>query len=120
LPDNETNSFQKIPKSELITINIGQVLTVGPNIEIPNPVGLSFPIQIQAADKPEPYEGRFEFVSERLEAGASVSIVKNTIKKTEGFTSIPNGVHLYSVSVSPYKYGLVQVEAITVDLTPYD
>jgi hypothetical protein len=119
LPDNEKKSIFSISKSRLVTINIGPTINGSINIAPFPPAGQSKIVSVESADKPEPYEGKFERVSKILSSNSNVSVVKNTIRPTE-VTSIPNGNFLYSVSIRPYKYGLVQVEAITVNLTFYD
>jgi hypothetical protein len=120
LPDNLSEQKIEIPEVELLTINIPPVITGAVSIA-DRPGGiLTARITILEAPKPPPYGGSFPLVSEVLVANVSTSVIRNTFSQTTSTpTTIPTGVYLYSSSVRPYKYGLVQVEAITVDFAPY-
>ena len=118
LPNNIVQKKIVDPDVELLTINIPPVIIEEFLIKIPQPLFRSFQVNIQAADKPEPYEGSFPSVLESLVATASTSVITNTFSQSTPSTFL-TGVYLYSSSVRPYKYGLVQVEAITVDISPY-
>jgi hypothetical protein len=63
-------------------------------------------------------DGSREIVNLSSSASIETSLVYQDYARTSP-TEIPSGNCLYSCSVTPYKYGLMRVEAVTIDLNKY-
>ena len=121
LPDNYIIDRYEEPVSDFFRVEVPPTLHGDINLIFDannSKVGIARPVQIMEI-KTENGDVLFPYYSTFLNASASYSILKNTSQRTN-FQSVPSGVYLYDVSVTPYRYGLMQVEAITVDLTPYE
>ena len=110
LPDNEATSVETDESVKVRVINIPPTLHTNIEIETPNPGdGSSKNIKVN-----KPTGGS---VFQTINANAEMK-TKGEIVATEP-EAITGGNCLYSVSASPYKYGLIRVEAVTVDIDPY-
>jgi|688.fasta_scaffold06405_11 hypothetical protein len=63
-------------------------------------------------------DGSRETINLSSSASIETSLVYQDRARTSP-TEIPSGNYLYSCSVTPYKYGLMRVEAVTIDLNKY-
>ena len=110
LPDNQAKSLETDESVKVRVINIPP--TLHPNIEIETP---DFGDDFSKLIKIERPIG--EPVEQTIRAQAQMT-TEGEIEATEP-EAITGENFLYSVSASPYKYGLIRVEAVTVDISPY-
>jgi len=110
LPNNQAVNTEEDESVKVRVINIPPTLHGPVSIQAPD-FGQGFSKQIKVT-KPNGL-----LISTSISASASMN-TEGAITQTSP-SSITGGNYLYSVSSSPYKYGLIRIEAVTIDLTPY-